>query len=400
MPVTGNLTHQISPARLAALEVLEAVAAGGYASDELRERTRDLSSRNAGLATQIVFGCLRYQSQLDFLIFHYSGRKALEFDLDVLLALRIALLQLRYLERVPAHAAVHESVEFVKSRKRAAANLTNAVLRKVNREAIAWPDLTTELSCPEWLVNRWSAHFGPETARRIAITALNEPEAYVRIPPGSALPTDLQIEPTAIPGAYRLPSAAPSGIRFHDIGSQAIVPLLELRPGDTYLDVCAAPGNKTLQALETPLALAVACDVSSARIREIPNIIPRVQLDATQPFPFGQEFSRVFVDAPCSGTGTLGRNPEIKWRVSAREINRLGERQLLILSRASETLLPGGRLVYATCSLEEEENERVVERALAANPALRCLRTVWRIPSIDEGDGFFAAVLEFRRTEP
>ncbi len=394
MHVTARLTRQISPARLAALDVLEMVAAGGYASDQLRERTRNLSSRDAGLAAQIVFGCLRYQSQLDYLIFHYSGRNPEDLDLPVLLALRIALLQLRYLERVPAHAAVHESVEFVKLRKRAASNFTNAVLRKVNREVITWPDTATELSCPEWLIERWSAHFGQETARRIASAALNEPESYVRIPPGRPLPVGLQLEPTTVPGAYRLLSPAFSGIRLHDIGSQAIVPLLDLRPGNTYLDLCAAPGNKTLEALETPLALAVACDISARRIADIPPVCPRVLLDATEPLPFDRKFDRIFIDAPCSGTGTVARNPEIKWRLKPSDLGRFHEKQAAILSRAIPLLASGGKLVYATCSLEREENEDVTSEQLQSYGSLRCTKELWRLPGREPGDGFYAAVLE------
>jgi 16S rRNA (cytosine967-C5)-methyltransferase len=394
MHVTANLTRRISPARLAALEVLEVAASGAHASDQLRERTRDLSPRDAGLAAQIVFGCLRYLKQLDFLISHCSGRSPLDLDLPVLLALRIAVLQLRYLERIPAHAAVNESVEFVKWRKRAASNLTNAILRKVNREAVIWPDPATELSCPDWLLERWSAHFDAETARRIAAAALKEPEPYVRIPPGSPLPSGLQLEQTAVPGAYRLLSALPAGMRLHDIGSQAIVPLLDLQPGDNYLDLCAAPGNKTLQALETPLAFAVACDISARRIRDIPPPCPRVLLDATEPLPFDQSFRRIFIDAPCSGTGTLGRNPEIKWRLKPNDLARFHQKQAAILSRAAPLLAPGGKLIYATCSLEREENEDVIAEQLRSHPDLRCTKELWRLPGREPGDGFYVAVLE------
>jgi 16S rRNA (cytosine967-C5)-methyltransferase len=394
MHVTGNLTRQISLARRTAFEVLESVASGGYASDLLRDCARDLSGRDAGLAAQIVFGCLRYQRQLDYLIFHYSGRNSSDLDLAVILALRVALFQLRYLERVPAHAAVHQSVEFVKWRKRAAANFTNAVLRKVNRKAVAWPDTGTELSCPDWLLERWSSHFDAETALRIASAALNEPESYVRISPGSSLPAGVQIEETAVMGAYRLLSGAPPAFRLHDIGSQAIVPLLDLRPGDTYLDLCAAPGNKTVQALETPLALAVACDISARRIADIPPVCPRVLLDATAPLPFAQPFRRIFIDAPCSGTGTLARNPEIKWRLRQSDLTRFHQKQSAILARAIPLLAPGGKLVYATCSLEREENEDVVAEQLQSHSGLRCTRERWRLPGREPGDGFYAAVLE------
>jgi 16S rRNA (cytosine967-C5)-methyltransferase len=307
--------------------------------------------------------------------------------------LRAGIFQMRYLERIPAHAAVHDSVEYVKHRKRAAAGLTNAVLRKVNRAPAIWPDSATELSCPDWLLARWSQHFSPELAREIAGAALAEPVPYIRVQPGDDLPPGLELEGTGVAGAYRLLAPAPPGMRLHDISSQSIVPLLALQPGLRYLDLCAAPGNKTLQALETPLSLAVACDISPARIRDVPPACQRVVLDASEPLPFGTLFDRIFIDAPCSGTGTLGRNPEIKWRLRERDLARFAEKQLAIARQAARLLAPGGKLVYATCSLEREENEEVVRALLEEEPSLRREREIWRIPGREEGDGFFAAVL-------
>ena len=385
--------HAISPARTAAFGVLESVSNGAYASDALRRATASLSPRDAALARQIVFGCLRYQAQLDYLITIYSGKPADRLDDVVTIALRAGIFQMRYLERIPAHAAVHDSVEFVKRHKRSASGLVNAVLRKVNRLPIAWPDLATELSCPSWLLARWSGHFSEETARRIAGSALAEPVPYIRVPPTQALPAGLQVEATNLPGAYRLLSPASSNLRLHDIGSQSIVPFLDLKPGLRYLDLCAAPGNKTVQALETPLALAIACDVSPERIRDIAPVCPRIVLDATEPLPFAIPFDRIFIDAPCSGTGTLGRNPEIKWRLEETDLPRFAEKQLRIVRQAARLLAAGGKLVYATCSLEQEENEEVVRASLNEQPELRCEREIWRIPGRDEGDGFFAAVL-------
>jgi len=366
---------------------------GGYASDAARLATATLSPRDAGLARQIIFGCLRYQGQLDHLIGAYSGRAPEKLDSIVAIALRAGIFQMRYLERIPAHAAVHDSVEFVKHRKRAAAGLTNAVLRKVNRSAVIWPDPATEFSCPDWLLARWTKHFTPELARGIAAAALAEPVPYIRVRAGEELPANLELEATGVAGAYRLLSPAPVGMRLHDISSQSIVPLLDLEAGHRYLDLCAAPGNKTLQALETPLALAVACDISPARIRDVPPICPRVVLDAASPMPFGILFDRIFIDAPCSGTGTLGRNPEIKWRLREGDLARFAEKQLAIARQAARLLAPGGKLLYATCSLEPEENEDVVRILLEDEPSLRREREICRIPGRDEGDGFFAALL-------
>lgn len=385
--------RRISPARAAAFEVLESVATGAYASDALRDRSRELETRDAGLAAQIVFGSLRRQGQLDHLIFLYSGRKADQLDTPVAIALRTAIFQLRYLERIPAHAAVHDAVELVKHYCRAATGLANAVLRKVTREPVRWPDLPTELSCPSWLLDRWAAHFGPEQARRIAQAALEEPLTYIRVPPGSEPPAGTVVEPTPMPGCFRLISAVQPGMRLHDISSQAVLPLLGLQAGDSYLDLCAAPGNKTLQALETPLSLAVACDMSAKRIRNIPAVCLCVVLDASRPLPFGKKFDRIFIDAPCSGTGTLGRNPEIKWRVQEPDFARFGRVQARIVCEGLVALAPAGRLLYATCSLEREENEDVVAGVLGAHPQFRCEREMWRLPGRDAGDGFYAALV-------
>jgi 16S rRNA (cytosine967-C5)-methyltransferase len=247
----------------------------------------------------------------------------------------------------------------------------------VNRDPVSWPDAATELSVPEWMLERWTKHFGGEQARKVAEAALSQPVAYARIA-----------------GEARLQAEATGSQRLHDISSQAIVPLLDLQPGSSYLDLCAAPGNKTLQALETPLGLAIACDISFARICQIPPVCHRVVLDATQPLPFGRTFDRIFVDAPCSGTGTLARNPEIKWRVKSQDFERFGENQLRIVQQGVRWLAPGGILVYATCSLESEENEAVVRKLLDSHASLRCEREMWRLPGRDEGDGFYAAVLK------
>jgi 16S rRNA (cytosine967-C5)-methyltransferase len=399
MHVTGALTRTISPARRTALAVLTEVAEGGYASDILRERSQQLSARDAALAREIVFGCLRFQGQLDFLISHYSGRQPENLDTAVRLALRVAIYQLRYLTRVPPHAAVHEAVEFVKSSKRAAAALTNAVLRKVNRRPVAWPNAAIELSCPSWLLDRWSAHFGEQAARGIAAAALQEPAGFVRVAAGSALPAGVTLEPTAVAGAYRLAGDPSPGLRLYDISSQSIVPLLDLRPDSRYLDLCAAPGNKTIQALEASPALAVACDISFKRLREMPAVCPRVVLDATAALPFSLRFDRIFVDAPCSGTGTLGRNPEIKWRLRPEELARFKERQLAILAQAATILEPTGNLLYATCSLEQEENEEVVTEFLRLHPSFALAREIWRLPGREEGDGFYAALIRYRAGE-
>jgi 16S rRNA (cytosine967-C5)-methyltransferase len=183
----------------------------------------------------------------------------------------------------------------------------------------------------------------------------------------------------------------PAGARIQDIGSQAIVPLLDLKPGMTFLDLCAAPGNKTAQALEAG-ASTVACDRYLHRLAQMKNLgAPLVALDGTKDLPFRRRFERILVDAPCSGTGTLGRNPEIKWRLRPEDLADLHGRQVALLTHALAALAPGGRLVYATCSLEPEENEAVICAAGRQSGDLPHFR---RIPGRDPGDGFVATVLE------
>jgi 16S rRNA (cytosine967-C5)-methyltransferase len=381
----------LTTARIVAWRTLHQVERGGYAADLLHAGLRDLDPRDAALAEEIVFGVLRYQSQLDYLIRHYSGRPAEKLDPEVRIALRMGIYQLRYLERVPAHAAVSESVESVRRAKKAsAAGLVNAVLRKVNRRPIDWPDRATELSHPAWMLDRWRSQYGEATAEAIALANLRRPQTYIRVPPGHTPPEEAEACPE-VPGCYRVPAGSASPFRIQDIGSQAIVPLLELSPGQTFLDLCSAPGNKTAQALESGVE-AIACDVHPRRLaslrdalRDLP--VPCVVLDASAPLPFLRQFDRILLDAPCSGTGTLARNPEIKWRLAPADIPVLARRQSALLANAFAALAPGGRLVYSTCSLEREENEDIV----AGYPVVR---TLDRIPGRDPGDGFFAAMIK------
>ena len=286
----------ISPARATAFEILRLVERGGFASELLVSRSVGLDSRDAGLASEIVFGALRYQAQLDFLIARFSGREAARLDAEVRVALRMAIYQIRYLDRVPAHAAAGESVELVKrARMRSAAPFVNAVLRKVDREAVEWPDRATELAHPAWILERWDAQFGRETADRIARAGLAPPETYVRAP--GELPPGLNLEPTEVPGCYRVAEGRALGLRIQDIGSQTVVPLLELEPGQTFLDLCAAPGNKTAQALESGVR-AVACDIHLSRLEHMQGLgCALVALDGTRPLPFRSRFDRILVDA-------------------------------------------------------------------------------------------------------
>lgn len=374
---------KLAPARQAAFGALLAVDRGGWSAEAVAAKSAHLDSRDAGLASDVAFGVLRRRGELDAMIAQYSKRPVERLDPAVRLALEMALYQIRFLDRVPPHAAVNDSVELARrAGKSSAAAFVNAVLRRAIREPAEVPET---LSTPAWLLERWTAQYGRETALGIAHASLIPPERYIRV--GSQTPPGVA-EPTGVAGCYRLETGAPGPFRFQDIGSQAVVPLLDLHAGQSFLDLCAAPGNKTAQALETPVR-AIACDLHLSRARLLlPLGVPVVTLDATKPLPFDSRFDRILVDAPCSGTGTLARNPEIKWRLAPADIADLQSRQIAILRSALAHLAPGGQLVYSTCSLEREENEEVI-----AQSGAKISRTMERIPGRDVGDGFFAAVL-------
>lgn len=383
----------LSISRRIAHQILLDVEEGAYASDLLLDRTASLASRDAGLTSELVFGCLRRQRQLDHLIQRWARRPSTSLDAPVRAALRLGAYQLHFLDRIPRHAAVSESVELVKiGRKASAAGFVNAVLRKITREPEEWPSRAVALSQPDWLVARWDSQFGKDATNAIGDEFLHAPETYLRVPAGSVVPAELETAATDVPGCLRLISGGHGPFRIQDISSQSIVPLLELQEGHTYLDLCAAPGNKTAQALETPIR-AVACDVHFGRLRQLRTLgCPLVQLDGGQTLPFRTQFDRILLDAPCSGTGTIGRNPEIRWRIQPNDLDAFAARQRQLLRQALTALKPGGRLVYSTCSLETEENEKVVAAVLGEWGRLPAAEQR-RMPGRDPGDGFYAAVI-------
>jgi 16S rRNA (cytosine967-C5)-methyltransferase len=374
---------KLAPARQAAFGALLAVDRGGWSAEALAAKSAHLDARDAALAQDIVFGTLRRRGEIAFVIAHCSKRPMEQLDAAVRIAIEMALYQLWFLDRVPAHAAVNDSVELARrAGKASAAAFVNAVLRRALRERIVAP---AAASTPGWLLERWIAQYGLGTAHGIAQASLTTPERYIRV--GKGIPPEGALE-TGVPGCFVLPAGEPGPYRFQDIGSQVVVPLLDLRAGQTFLDLCAAPGNKTAQALETPVQ-AIACDLHPIRARTLARLgIPVVVADAARPLPFSRRFDRILVDAPCSGTGTLARNPEIKWRLQPPDIPDLQRRQIAILGSALRQLGPDGLLVYSTCSLQREENEEVI----AASGA-EVIGIMQRIPGRDAGDGFFAAVL-------
>jgi 16S rRNA (cytosine967-C5)-methyltransferase len=446
---------QVSPARKIAFEVLLQVDAGqAFASDLLQSRrVSPLSERDRGLATELVFGVLRWRGEIDHRLEQLSGKRPQSLDCEVLTALRVGIYQIAFLEKIPTSAAVNESVELTKlAGKKSAAGLVNAVLRKCQPEKLlqhSGPDqlndpeflMSVRRTVPAWMLNRWEKNFGTDAANRLAWSATRVPPSTLRVCSCTPEPHEV-ISKLAEKGcsvrwgrytsnalvaeageAIVARLADQMGLAIQDEASQIVPELLQARSGDCVLDLCAAPGMKTsLLADAVGHGLVMACDSSSRRLQTLRKLQPRltanvravrvVRLDAMQPLPFGQSFERVLVDAPCSGTGTLARNPEIKWRLTSEDIDRLAVMQRAILSNALSALAPGGRLVYATCSLEPEENEKVVQSVLAATSDCRLLSRAELAdnlpeiaplidergyfhtrPDLDGMDGFFAAAM-------
>jgi 16S rRNA (cytosine967-C5)-methyltransferase len=452
----------ISTARKIAFETLRRVEAeGAYASEVLHTVLGPgIKNEDAALATELTMGVLRWRGLLDFLLERQLKKPVARLDLAVAIALRIGLYQLRFLERIPARAAVNESVELVKhARKASAASLVNAVLRKLAAEAHApaarflpadlpaAERLSILHSHPRWMVERWLARFGE--ARTTALL-----EANNRAPRLSCAlhdPSDRELvlaelkkdgmatdEGRLLRSAFAVSGGSPARtaaflagqISIQDEASQAVSLLLDVHEGDRVLDLCAAPGGKTATLARAAGAKGsvVAADLHPHRLRAMREQLKRinlaqvtlVNLDATKRLPFRIGFDRILVDAPCSGTGTLSRHPEIRWRLRPEQLPELHQLQAAILCRALEGLAPGGRLVYSTCSLEPEENEEVVAEALRENESIKRVagstvsatlekylapgvqpaelidasgqfRT---LPGEQTTDGFFAAVLE------
>jgi 16S rRNA (cytosine967-C5)-methyltransferase len=401
--------------------------------------------RDQGLLHELVMGSLRWLRRLDHVISHASSRRFDQIEESLHAPLRIAAYQLLFLDRVPAHAAVHEAVEQAHQlTHRGGASFVNGVLRAIARAPRLedWPveeadprrRLAIELSHPDFLVARWIERFG-EAAVRELLAANNRPKPMqllaFRDRGGRELLAEqlidegIEVEPAGLSTlgltvrrGNPLASTAFARGDFYvqDEVSQAAAIIPPPRPGETVLDAAAAPGGKSFSLLaHEPQVRVTAADVSAARIGVLRANLARLRRhlplyvgDAGLP-PLGRGFDRVILDLPCTGTGTLRRHPELKWRISEGEIGRLSRQALRILGGAAPLVHPGGYLVAITCSLEREENEDVVSRFLATHPEFApaplegVLETplasgisgpgTWRIPTGGDHDGFSLSLL-------
>lgn len=426
---------EISPARLTAFRILQQVETGAFSSVLLAAEEPQLQAADRALCHELVLGVLRWQLHLDKIVEHFAQRRVENLDAAVRIALRLGLYQLRFLTRIPASAAVDESVSLVRAaRLNSATAFVNAVLRRATREADYDPSagvsdplerIALETSHPVWLIDRWAKSFGlaetesfaranntvPPTVFRTVIAQANQADLLNRL--GSAAAA---LETSDIAdGAWRVSGATAmlrelsqtGRIYLQDEASQLVAQMVEARRDDLVLDLCAAPGGKTTYIADRTKdkATVIAADRSAGRMATLVETtrlhglkaIKPVLLDAAESLPFKPgTFDKVLVDAPCSGTGTLRRNPEIRWRLSADEIPALAAKQNQILSNAAEMVKPRGRLVYSTCSVELEENEEVIQGFLARDDRFRLANTVRTWPQREGCDGFFIAAFERR----
>jgi 16S rRNA (cytosine967-C5)-methyltransferase len=449
----------IGPARVAAYDISSAVSSGrsDLPTAIALSRATLHDDRDRALAADIAAGVQRWRAALDYLIVHFSKRPIERLDREVVEILRLSAYQLLHLTRVPASAVVDDAVNLTKrAGKTSASGLVNAVLRALSRARTALPlpprpddpadrnralnYFSITLSHPRWIAERWHDRFGFENAERwlrfnnvpapltLRVNRLRTTRdaliarleaAGVTVSPGRYAPDALRVE-NGFP--LRGPGLDAGWFIVQDEASQLVPLLAGSDPGVHVLDTCASPGGKStaMAAQMRDGSLLAACDLRGRRMDLLRRTVAAsgapqirlVQADLLQPLPFGPVFDCVLVDAPCSGAGTLRRDPDIRWRRRESDLAALASAQRVMLRNAADVVAPGGRLVYATCSSEPEENEAIADAFLSegrpfdaidardAAPGLPPsvvdarghLRTQ---PHLHELEGFFGAV--FRR---
>ena len=412
----------IAPARIAAYDVLRAISRGraDLPSAVVHARAALEDDRDRALAAEIATGVQRWRAALDHLIVRFAKRRIDRLDPEVVDILRLSIYQLVHLTRVPAAAVVDDAVNLAgKAGKKSARGFVNAVLRAVSRsrgalplpprpDGVSRPErrheeleyLSVTLSHPPWLAARWLDRLGFDAAEKWmlfnnAAAPLTLRANRIKADP-EALAADLErVDVVVRPGAFapdalivesghplKHPGVEAGTFVVQDEASQLVTLLAGANPGRSVLDACASPGGKATAIAGTlgDSGRLIACDVRARRIALLRRTIAAtgarhvfvVQADVEQPLPFSATFDCVIVDAPCSGLGTLRRDPDIRWRRVEADLPALAASQLAMLRNAGECVAPGGRLVYATCSSEPEENEMVVAE-FASTPGFQPL---------------------------
>ncbi len=433
----------IAPARLAAYETLLATARGHAdlpaALARARRPLRD--DRDRALAGEIATGTLRWQAAFDHVVKQFSKRDPARLDLEILTILRLSLFQLLHLDRVPAAAVVDDAVEMArKAGKRSAAGFVNALLRRASRERDKLPlpkeprngatreaasdYLSTTLSHPRWLIERWIDRYGYDAAAAWARFDNQPAPLTLRVNTlrttrdalaGALANAGIETEATRHASAGLIvrsgnplltPLADEGVFVVQDEASQLVGEFVNARPGELIFDACASPGGKTTQmaAIMRDEGRIVAADVRARRIDLLTATVRSsgagnvriVQADARRSLPFDRRFDAVLVDAPCSGLGTIRRDPDIRWRRSPSDLEGFAVTQRAILDNAAAIVRSGGRVVYSTCSSEPEENEVVVAAFLEAHPEFEQARELRTVPFRDGLEAFFGAALQRR----
>lgn len=444
----------VAPARRAAYAVVRRVFEdGAYADRSLRAEIEraGLDARDRALATRLAYGTVQRRRTLDHVVEALADRPTADLDPPVLAALRLGLFQLLYLDTIPPHAAVGESVELVKTAGARGGGLVNAVLRRAaGGEArallAALDDATPEAAAvkhshPDWIARMWWDAFGADEARALLAHANAPAESALRVNALVATPEEVRAELAAAGIETRVAPELPEGLvvggPFDAHGSPlfargALTPqsrasmlvarVVDPQPGERVLDLCSAPGGKTthLAALMGDEGEVVAVEQHEGRAQALRETCERmgarcVQVrvaDAAEPQPEAAEaFHRVLVDPPCSALGTLQSRPDARWRGSPEGVAELAGLQDAILAAGAQAVRPGGVLVYSTCTISPEENEGAVERLLArddrfAAEDLQADFPMWKHPGVsahlqllphrDGTDGFFLARLRRR----
>ena len=435
LPLLNVLSGQ-KPREIAARVLHERDSgAGGFVEDILEKalaRPR-LSPANRRLVQELVYGVVRWQATLDWLIALRTKCRAQKPMLQILL--RLGLYQIFWLDRVPNHAAVHETVELAKRSGCAPqAGFVNAVLRGCLREFEPTRQRLSELketqpslgySHPEWLATRWQDRWGAEKSARLMQWNNTPPGTTARVnalkvDPGSLLAQwrdeqvdydfirrdwleeNLVFELTAHPPLATLPSFRRGWFYVQDPSTLLPVRELDPRPGEFILDLCAAPGGKTayIAQLMQNQGRLIAHDTDPQRLKLIDENCARLGVTCAETvLPEALDLrpstlDRVLVDAPCSNTGVMRRRVDLRWRIRPEEIRRLRKVQDELLRQAAPLLKPGGTLVYSTCSLEPEENRESIEQFLSEQPDFRLADQRELLPFVDGVDGAYVARLE------
>ena len=432
--------HNVERARALAFQVLSAVMDSRQgilqpvteALSEALRRSR-LPRRDESFATELVYSTVRRRLTLDWLIRKFSGVDIRRIDPPLLNVLRLGVLQLLYIDSVPSYAAVDESVRLARGfLGKKAAGFANSVLRKIASAAIIpWPPreknvvehLSVLHSHPRWLIRRWVEHLGEEAAESICLADNSPPPLTARV---NVLKTTTQaliqrmkeegaeVIPAALEGTLEIVRSAKRVVNLdsfreglfyiQDVSATIPARMLDPAPGERILDLCCAPGGKATQIAEQMgnRGLVVACDSGETKMPKLQENIRRLGTTIVSPLvadgttihtTLTVPFDRVLIDAPCSNTGVLRRRVEARWRLREDDLKGLHVVQMNLLRSASRLLKPGGVLIYSTCSIDPEENERVIAQFLSDERKIALVEEKMTLQEVGGGDGGYVAKL-------